>query len=159
MADTNVWVSVTGSNGEEEIRLQTHGRLRDEEDGSWALFYQETDPDSMEQSETCVHWHNGRLTVLRPGDMLCTLSFVQGETFVGEYPTTMQMCVGCGECVAVCPAGALTLHLFPLQVRCRRRGNLGHIHLAYQLRLQSQLSPQSEAVMRQLDIRFTPCHG
>ena len=144
MADTNVWVSVTGPNGEEEIRLQTHGRLRDEEDGSWALFYQETDPDSMEQSETCVHWHNGRLTVLRPGDMLCTLSFVQGETFVGEYPT---------------PAGALTLHLFPLQVRCRRRGNLGHIHLAYQLRLQSQLSPQSEAVMRQLDIRFTPCHG
>jgi uncharacterized beta-barrel protein YwiB (DUF1934 family) len=142
--ETAVTVSVTGTDAEgAQIVLRTGGTLTDLPEG-WMLSYEETSPDSLHTSQTMVQYGDGRITVLRAGDIVSVIAYAPGETFLGKYET---------------PLGIFTLRVFATEVTVKRRGDMGHSRLAYQISLMSELSPTGEMAMRRLDIRFRPCAG
>lgn len=139
--EQSVWVTVSGIDEAGEVSLSTRGTLSDLP-GGWLLRYEETNPESMDATETLVHCEGNRVTVTRTGTVLSTLVFDENETFVGDYPT---------------PVGSFQIRVYASEVSIKRRGLIGHVHLLYQISLSSILSPQEEMATRTLDIRFTPC--
>jgi len=137
-----VLVTVTGRDEEgSRVTLSTRGTLMDIPDG-FMLRYEETSPDDLWATQTLVECRGGGVTIIRAGSMVSTIVYMENETFVSEYGT---------------PLGQFTLRIFTTDVKARRRGAMGHVRLAYQVNLSSDLSPSGEMEMRWLDIRFKPC--
>ena len=137
-----VLVTVSGADGEgSRITLSTPGALMDIP-GGFVLRYEETSPDDLIATQTLVECRENTVTVIRAGGVISTIVYVENETFVSEYETSV---------------GQFTLRVFATEVRVRRRGAMGHVRLAYQVNLSSDLSPSGDMAMRWLDIRFRPC--
>ncbi len=140
--EKEVLISVSGSDAAGgEIVLTTVGTLAELPDG-WLVSYDEIHPDDLASTSTTMECRTDGVTVLREGDVVSTIVYRKGETFVGDYQTAL---------------GAFELRVFTTEVHVKRRGNMGHIHLGYQISLSSGMSPGGEMAMRWLDVRFRPC--
>lgn len=136
-----VRVNVTGSGAQGDISLSTRGTLQSFDDG-WMLRYEETDPDARFSSETILQCQGDRVIMTRSGSILSTIIFVEREAFTGDYQT---------------PYGSFQIRVYPSTVRVRRRGNIGDVHLEYQMSLYSARTPLEESDTRFLTVRFSPC--
>ena len=140
--EKNVILSVVGKTtaapGEEEdvVRLVTTGTLREEEDGSFTLSYEETEPDSQTGQQIKLSLRPGRVAMERAGAYAASMVFEKDKRFEGRYET---------------PFGALDMGVFATRVSFTQEDGQGEVHLQYQLDLQGRY-----AAMHEMTVRFAP---
>jgi len=136
-----ILLTVVGMDAEEnQISLSTQGFLEENASG-FTLSYEETELDGLQTIDNRIEAEEDGVLITRSGGIGGTIYYRVNKSFEGEYDT---------------PMGRLFLRVLPTSVRVRRRGGMGHIHLAYQMSLTHHKGDLRDAMARTIDIRFAP---
>ena len=131
--DKSVIISIKGKqyyeNVEDEtIELVTEGLLAKEGDGAYTLSYQESELTGLEGTLTTFQIEDGRITLMRHGEVNSQMVFEEGRRHLSMYNT---------------PYGALAVGIKTHSMDCRMDDHGGSIEINYAIEIEHAVAGQN----------------
>ena len=112
----------------EPIELVTEGRLAKEGEGNYTLTYQESQLTGLEGTLTTFQIEQGRITLMRMGEVNSQMVFEEGRKHLSLYET---------------PYGALTVGVSTRKARACMGENGGEIEIDYAIEIEHAVAGEN----------------
>lgn len=131
--DKSVIISIKGKQSyenveDETIELVTEGLLAKEGDGAYTLSYQESELTGLEGTLTTFQIEDGRITLMRHGEVNSQMVFEEGRRHLSMYNT---------------PYGALAVGIKTHSMDCRMDDHGGSIEINYAIEIEHAVAGQN----------------
>ena len=131
--DMSVIISIKGKQSyenveDETIELVTEGLLAKEGDGAYTLSYQESELTGLEGTLTTFQIEDGRITLMRHGEVNSQMVFEEGRRHLSMYNT---------------PYGALAVGIKTHSMDCRMDDHGGSIEINYAIEIEHAVAGQN----------------
>ena len=141
--DKSVIISIKGRQSyenveDETIELVTEGLLAKEGEGAYTLSYQETELTGLEGTLTTFQIEDGRITLMRHGEVNSQMVFEEGRRHLSMYNT---------------PYGALAVGIKTHSMDCRMDDHGGSIEINYAIEIEHAVAGQN---LFQIQVREKP---
>ena len=141
--DKSVIISIKGKQSyenveDETIELVTEGLLAKEGDGAYTLSYQESELTGLEGTLTTFQIEDGRITLMRHGEVNSQMVFEEGRRHLSMYNT---------------PYGALAVGIKTHSMDCRMDDHGGSIEINYAIEIEHAVAGQN---LFQIQVREKP---
>ena len=113
---------------DETIELVTEGLLAKEGDGAYTLSYQESELTGLEGTLTTFQIEDGRITLMRHGEVNSQMVFEEGRRHLSMYNT---------------PYGALAVGIKTHSMDCRMDDHGGSIEINYAIEIEHAVAGQN----------------
>ena len=113
---------------DETIELVTEGLLAKEGDGAYTLSYQESELTGLEGTLTTFQIEDGRITLMRHGEVNSQMVFEEGRRHLSMYNT---------------PYGALAVGIKTHSMDCRMDDHGGNIEINYAIEIEHAVAGQN----------------
>ena len=141
--DKSVIISIKGKQSyenveDETIELVTEGLLAKEGEGAYTLSYQESELTGLEGTLTTFQIEDGRVTLMRHGEVNSQMVFEEGRRHLSMYKT---------------PYGALAEGIKTHSMDCRMDDHGGSIEINYAIEIEHAVAGQN---LFQIQVREKP---
>lgn len=141
--DKSVIISIKGKQSyenveDETIELVTEGLLAKEGEGEYTLSYQESELTGLEGTLTTFQIEDGRITLMRHGEVNSQMVFEEGRRHLSMYNT---------------PYGALAVGIKTHSMDCRMDEHGGSIEINYAIEIEHAVAGQN---LFQIQVREKP---
>ena len=141
--DKSVIISIKGRQSyenveDETIELVTEGLLAKEGEGAYTLSYQESELTGLEGTLTTFQIEDGRITLMRHGEVNSQMVFEEGRRHLSMYNT---------------PYGALAVGIKTHSMDCRMDDHGGSIEINYPIEIEHAVAGQN---LFQIQVREKP---
>ena len=141
--DKSVIISIRGvqslnDDPPEVIELVTEGLLAKEGEGAYTLSYQESELTGLEGTLTTFQIEDGRITLMRHGEVNSQMVFEEGRRHLSMYNT---------------PYGALAVGIKTHSMDCRMDDHGGSIEINYAIEIEHAVAGQN---LFQIQVREKP---
>ncbi|WP_294536543.1 DUF1934 domain-containing protein [uncultured Pseudoflavonifractor sp.] len=141
--DKSVIISIKGRQSyenveDETIELVTEGLLAKEGEGAYTLSYQESELTGLEGTLTTFQIEDGRITLMRHGEVNSQMVFEEGRRHLSMYNT---------------PYGALAVGIKTHSMDCRMDDHGGSIEINYAIEIEHAVAGQN---LFQIQVREKP---
>lgn len=141
--DKSVIISIKGKQSyenveDETIELVTEGLLAKEGEGAYTLSYQESELTGLEGTLTTFQIEDGRITLMRHGEVNSQMVFEEGRRHLSMYNT---------------PYGALSVGIKTHRMDCRMDDHGGSIEINYAIEIEHAVAGQN---LFQIQVREKP---
>ena len=141
--DKSVIISIKGRQSyenveDETIELVTEGLLAKEGEGEYTLSYQESELTGLEGTLTTFQIEDGRITLMRHGEVNSQMVFEEGRRHLSMYNT---------------PYGALAVGIKTHHMDCRMDEHGGSIEINYAIEIEHAVAGQN---LFQIQVREKP---
>ncbi|WP_294549108.1 DUF1934 domain-containing protein [uncultured Pseudoflavonifractor sp.] len=141
--DKSVIISIKGKQSyenveDETIELVTEGLLAKEGEGAYTLSYQESELTGLEGTLTTFQIEDGRVTLMRHGEVNSQMVFEEGRRHLSMYNT---------------PYGALAVGIKTHSMDCRMDDHGGSIEINYAIEIEHAVAGQN---LFQIQVREKP---
>ena len=141
--DKSVIISIKGKQSyenveDETIELVTEGLLAKEGEGAYTLSYQESELTGLEGTLTTFQIEDGRVTLMRHGEVNSQMVFEEGRRHLSMYNT---------------PYGALAVGIKTHSLHCRMDDHGGSIEINYAIEIEHAVAGQN---LFQIQVREKP---
>ena len=141
--DKSVIISIKGKQSyenveDETIELVTEGLLAKEGEGAYTLSYQESELTGLEGTLTTFQIEDGRITLMRHGEVNSQMVFEEGRRHLSMYNT---------------PYGALAVGIKTHGMDCRMDDHGGSIEINYAIEIEHAVAGQN---LFQIQVREKP---
>ena len=141
--DKSVIISIKGRQSyenveDETIELVTEGLLAKEGEGAYTLSYQESELTGLEGTLTTFQIEDGRITLMRHGEVNSQMVFEEGRRHLSMYNT---------------PYGALAVGIKTHSMDCRMDDPGGSIEINYAIEIEHAVAGQN---LFQIQVREKP---
>ena len=131
--DKSVIISIKGKQSyedveDETIELVTEGLLNKEGEGEYTLSYQESELTGLEGTLTTFQVEQGRITLMRIGEVNSQMVFEEGRRHLSMYDT---------------PYGALSVGINTRKMRAELDARGGSIEIDYAIEIDHALAGQN----------------
>ena len=131
--DKSVIISIKGKQSyenveDETIELVTEGLLAKEGEGAYTLSYQESELTGLEGTLTTFQIEDGRITLMRHGEVNSQMVFEEGRRHLSMYNT---------------PYGALAVGIKTHSMDCRMDDHGGSIEINYAIEIEHAVAGQN----------------
>ena len=131
--DKSVIISIKGRQSyenveDETIELVTEGLLAKEGEGAYTLSYQESELTGLEGTLTTFQIEDGRITLMRHGEVNSQMVFEEGRRHLSMYNT---------------PYGALAVGIKTHSMDCRMDDHGGSIEINYAIEIEHAVAGQN----------------
>lgn len=141
--DKSVIISIKGKQSyenveDETIELVTEGLLAKEGEGAYTLSYQESELTGLEGTLTTFQIEDGRITLMRHGEVNSQMVFEEGRRHLSMYNT---------------PYGALAVGIKTHRMDCRMDDHGGSIEINYAIEIEHAVAGRN---LFQIQVREKP---